>query len=109
MRRELLDVDRDGGRAAFLAERVAVAHMDGHLPAQVRQRERRLPVAAVGCAEQRKERLILIDRQGLSVAQRPALRGEVKTHDFDLTQERFGHSSLLWGLGLKEQFLTPLV
>src|ERR1051326_787691 len=83
---QLLDVDRDARAAALLAERVAVAHVDGDLAPQVRQLECGLPVAAVGRAEQREERLVLVDGEGLAVAERPTLRGEVEADDFDLTQ-----------------------
>src|ERR687887_268893 len=55
----------------------------------------RLTVAAEGCAQQREQRLILVDRQQLAVAQRPALRREVEAHDPDLRQERLRHPYLL--------------
>src|ERR1051326_2430674 len=105
---QLLDVDRDARAAALLAERVAVAHVDGDLAPQVRQVEGGLPVAAVGRAEQREERLVLVDGEGLAVAQRPALRGKVKADDLDLTQEWFGHGSLLTLRVLRESVVKML-
>ena len=44
----------------------------------------RLPVPAVGRAEQREQRLVLVDRQKLPVAERPALGREDEGHDPDL-------------------------
>ena len=86
---------REGVRllAARCAEREAAADVDRRPALQVRQGEVRLPVPAEGGAEQREQRLVLVDRQELPVAQRPALRGEHEAHDPDLRQERFGHSA----------------
>ena len=40
-----------------------------------------LAVAAEGGAQQREQRLVLVDRQELAVAQSPTLRGEVEGHE----------------------------
>ena len=83
---------RGGQRMAFLsaslAERTrgaprALAEMDRRARAQVGQGERGLPVAAVRRAQQREERLVLVDRQHLPVAERPSLRREVEGDDAD--------------------------
>src|SRR5436305_5639876 len=79
--------------AAALAERVAAAHVDGHAAAKIRQSEIDPAVAAIRRAEQRKQRLILIDGQKLPVAERPALRREGERHNANFRKEWFGHSS----------------
>ena len=55
--------------AAALAERVATADMDRRSAPKVGQREVHPAVAAERRAEQREQRLVLIDRQQLPVAQ----------------------------------------
>ena len=67
--------------SADFAQRVSAAHMEGHSSLKIRQGESGLPVPAVSRSEQGKQRLILIDRQQLPVAQRPALGGKVEAHD----------------------------
>src|ERR1043166_1734598 len=47
----------------------------------------RSPGAAIGGAEQREQRLILIDRQELTVALGPALGREVEREGLDLGEE----------------------
>src|SRR4051812_3575896 len=81
--------------AAELAERMTLTKVKGDAPLQVRQREVDAPVAAVGRPEQTKERLVLVDREQLAVAQGPALRGKPETHDSDFRQEWFSHRFLL--------------
>src|SRR6185295_1171446 len=66
----------------------ALTEMDRYPALQVRQRERRLPVAAVHRAEQREQRLVLRDRQELAVTERPALRRERPGEDADLAEVR---------------------
>src|SRR4051812_7085841 len=92
VRRHCLHADGDTLGAAGLAKRERLAKMDRHLPPQVWQGERGLPVASVGCTEQREQRLVLIDRQKLSVAQRPAFRWEIERDNLDFGKERLGHS-----------------
>jgi len=69
--RQLRNRQRNRLRAALLAQNMATADMNRRLPAQIRQREVGLPVAAEGGAEQREQRLILVDRKKLAVAHRP--------------------------------------
>src|SRR5919201_2184601 len=76
--------DRHGGRAGRFALCEPVPEVDRHLSSQVRDRERRLTVAPVHRPEEREERLVLVDRQGLAVGQRPPFRGEVEGHHPDL-------------------------
>ena len=93
VRRQLGDRQRVRLLAAALAERVAAADVDRRAAAQVGQREVDPAVAAEGRAEQREQRLVLVDRQQLPVAQRPALGREDEGHDPDFGQEWFGHVS----------------
>ena len=64
--------------AAFLAQRVTAADVDRRAAAQVGQREIDSSIAAKGRAQQREQRLVLIDGQELAVTQRPALRREIR-------------------------------
>ncbi len=85
VRRDLLHRQRDLLGAAGLGEDEAVALVDRDPAAQVGQREGRLPVAAVGRADQLEQRLVLGDRQQLALAEHPAGRGEVAGEHPDLT------------------------
>ena len=67
----------------------AVADVEWHAPLEIRQREVDPPVATVSGAQQRKERLVLIDGQQLSVAQRPAFRRKAEGEYPDLAKEWF--------------------
>jgi hypothetical protein len=62
----------------------AAARTDDGAATQIRQRERGLPIAAIGRTKQREQGLILIDRQQLAIGERPAGRRKVsrKGHDF---------------------------
>ena len=77
--------------ASLLAPDKALALMKRSISLEIWQREVGLAIPAVGRAQQREERLVLVDRQLLSVAERPALRGEVEAHDFDFAKEWFSH------------------
>src|SRR5215210_2949383 len=81
--------------AASFAERVPAADVNRCAPAQIRQREVHPPVSAEGRAEQREERLVLVDRKELTVAQGPALRSKDEAHDSDFRQKWFSHRFLL--------------
>jgi hypothetical protein len=70
-----------------IRETGALARLRRVPAAQVGEGEVRLAVAAVGRAEQREERGVLRDRQDLSVAEGPALRGEVVGNEADLTEK----------------------
>ena len=65
--------------------------MDRGAALSVREGEGGLTVAPKGRAEQREQRLILVNRQQLPVALRPSLRCEVEGHDADFAQKGFGH------------------
>src|SRR5688500_7511323 len=65
--------------------------MDRDPATAVRQGEVHPPVAAPVRAQQREQRLVLVDRQQLAVAQRPSLRREAEAHDSDLSEERLSH------------------
>ena len=75
----------------LLPEDKSLAYIGGNATAKVRQAESFLTVAAVGRAEERKERLVLTDRQRLTVAESPAFGREVETHDPDFGKEWFSH------------------
>src|SRR6266571_6519721 len=77
--------------AASLTQRVAAADMDRHPALQIRQREIDAAITAISSAQQRKQRLVLVDGQQLAVTQSPALRRKVKTKDLDFGQEWFSH------------------
>src|SRR4051794_38473998 len=94
MRRYFGDAQRMSLLATALTQRVAASDVDRQAALEVRQRKVRLPVAAEGRAEQREQRLVLIDRQELTVRQRPSLRREDEAHNPDLGQERLGHRDL---------------
>lgn len=68
MRRYLGVGQRMGLFAAPFAERVAGTHMNGRPRPEIGQREVHTAVAPEGCTQQRKQRLILIDRQELAIA-----------------------------------------
>src|SRR5215211_5450047 len=70
-----------------------VTDVDRRRALEVRQGEGHPPVAAERRAQQREQRLVLINRQELPVAESPPLRRKTETHNSDLGQERFGHSA----------------
>src|SRR4051794_29653620 len=81
--------------ASYLAECVAATHVDWRPALEVRQGEVHPSVAAERRAQQREQRLVLIDGQQLPVAKSPPLRRKGEAHDADLGQERFSHRRLL--------------
>ena len=78
-------------RSGQLAEDMAVADMHRHASLQIGQREVGLAVAAIGRAQQREQRLVLVDRHQLTVAERPTLGRKIEGHDLDLGEKRLGH------------------
>ena len=84
-----------GKRVKFLAARLAqgktLTLMDRRPAAQVRQREGGLPVTAVSGAEKGEQRLVLVDRQKLPVAERPTLGREIPRNNFDFTHKWCAH------------------
>src|SRR3954471_863392 len=83
---------RDLFRAAGLGEYESAALMKRDAPAQVRQGERRLSVSAVGSADQLEQRLVLRDRQELTLAEHPAGRGEVPGEHANLANVWLSHA-----------------
>src|ERR1051326_9141422 len=77
--------------AALLAQSETVASVVGNASLEIGQREVGLPVAAICGAKQGKQGLVLVDRQQLAVAQRPALGGEIKAYNLDFRQKRGRH------------------
>src|SRR5690606_3763076 len=71
VRRNLLNRERDLLRASGLREDESAPLLNRKPPAQVGQREGGLPVASVGGADQLEQRLVLRDRQQLTLAQHP--------------------------------------
>src|SRR5208337_3328033 len=63
--------------------------LDRRTPAQVRQGKRRLAVAAVGGAQNVKQRLVLGDGKQLTVAEGPTVRREIAPKKEHFTQVRF--------------------
>jgi hypothetical protein len=61
--------------------------MDRRSALEVRQRKISLPVTAIGCSQDRKQRLILVDGQQLTIAKRPTPGGEVPRYHFDFTDK----------------------
>src|SRR5260370_30873383 len=87
-------------RATNLAEIVeresrALSGVHRRTSLHVRQREVALAVAAIGGAEQRKQRRVLRDRHKLPVAERPAFGREVERENADLRHKRI-HMVLSW-------------
>src|SRR5438552_11176080 len=92
MRRNLVNRQRMCLFATGLAEDDSTADVDWHLGLQIRQAKGDPAVAAVGRAQQREERLVLVDGQELPVALRPAFRGEIEADYFDFAEEWSGHA-----------------
>ena len=85
VRRYLGNRERVGLLTAALTQGMPAADMDGRASAQVGQPEIHPSIAAIGGAQQRKERLILVDRQELPISQRPAFRCKNEGEEPDLT------------------------
>ncbi len=77
----------DGGRfcPAELSQSESLTEVDGDARLKIGQGEVDPAVAPVGRAQDRKQRLILIDWQQLAVAESPALRREIERADLDFT------------------------
>jgi hypothetical protein len=68
---------------------MAVAKMDWDATTQVGQGKVDPSIAAIGGSKQREQRLVLVDGQQLTIAQRPAFGREIEADDLDLGQEGF--------------------
>src|ERR1700733_14525978 len=69
--------------APVLTQRQATAHVGWRASLQIGEAESGPPVAAIGRTQPREQRLILSDRQQLSVALGPSLWRKSKGHDLD--------------------------
>jgi len=87
VRRQLGEIHGVCSLAGHLPEGDAVPDMDRHPALQVGEPERHPAVATVGGPEDREQRLVLVDRQQLAVAEGPTLRWEVPADDLDLSDE----------------------
>src|SRR6185436_5560208 len=74
-------------RTRGLTLRVTASNMDRNASSEIRKRECRLAIAAVHRSQQREKCLVRIDRQELTIAKRPALRGKIPTDDLDLSKK----------------------
>ena len=94
VRGHLARSERDGLGAALVPHRdirqpLPLADADRRTTAKVRQAEGGLSVATVSRPEQGEKGLVLVDWQEAAVADRPALRSEVKAEDAELSDEWF--------------------
>lgn len=80
-----------GGLAAGLSQVNPVSDMEWNATLEIRQREVCPPVSTVSGAQDRKERLILIDGQQGAIAHRPALGRESERENFYFTKKWFRH------------------
>src|SRR6266496_2523265 len=81
--------------ATFLAQRVPATDMNRHPATKIGQGEIHAPITAERGTEQTEQRLVLVNRQKLSIAKRPTLGRKNKAHDSDFRKKWFGHSRLL--------------
>src|SRR5215469_3109869 len=72
-----------------------VPPMHRNLPLQVRQREGRRAVAAIGCTKDREQGSVLLYREQLAVAHCPAVRREVKPEAANFPDKGRRHGGLL--------------
>src|SRR2546421_12181675 len=95
VRRQLRNRKRVRLFATFLAERMTITDVNWRHSLQVWQPKIHAPVTPKRRAQQTKQRLVLINRQELTVTQRPALRRETETEDSDFREKWFCHDFLL--------------
>jgi hypothetical protein len=65
--------------------------MHGHTSLQIWQGEIRRAIAAVRRAQQREQRLVLVYRKELAIAQRPTPWRKTKGKQPDFREKRLGH------------------
>src|SRR6476646_943098 len=87
MRRHFRNIERMRGFAAALPQNNAVTHMHGHAALEIGKREGSAPVSAVGGAQDRKQSLVLVDRQQLPIAEGPAFGWKIPADDFYFAQK----------------------
>jgi hypothetical protein len=90
--RHRLRVHSYSSRARSLTLGETTSHMDWHTSLEIRKRESCLAIAAVHRPKQREKGLVLVDRQELTVAERPALRGKIPTDDLNLSEKWGSHT-----------------
>src|SRR6185503_1952713 len=104
MQRYLLKRQRYRLHARFFSELVGNAialirsRMHRNTPLQVGQREGFLAVTAVGCADQREERVVFRNRDERAVAEGPTIRREAAAEHADFTDKGFTHNFSSWRL-----------
>src|ERR1044071_8018029 len=88
---QLGDAQRVRLLASPLSQSVSAADVNRRATPQVRKREVHPTIAVKGRTQQREQRLVLVDGQQLSVAQRPTPGCKLETHKPDFTQEWLRH------------------
>src|SRR5581483_4040346 len=101
--RNLADRKRHRLHSAGLRQSEAVTEVDWHPSAQVWQCERRLPVAAVGRADQIEQCFVFGNRKQLAVAKHPAGGCEIPRKHAD-----FADIGLCHGNGLRQVWLGKM-
>jgi hypothetical protein len=89
----------DTWRSSLLAESIdgetcAASCVEGQAALQIRQVEGCSSVASVGCSQQREQRIVRRDSQGLPIAQCPALRRKAETDHPDLSEVLITHLNI---------------
>jgi hypothetical protein len=77
-----------------LAQDNAIANVHRRAASEVGQGKVNPAIASVRRSQEREKRLVLIDRQQLSVAQRPAFRGEDEREHPNFSEKWFSHMFL---------------
>jgi hypothetical protein len=78
-----------------------LSEMDQSAAPEVRQREGRDPIPAIGCAEHCEERLVLDDWNQSAVAKSPAAGREIAREYLDFANVWFSHGMVLRAVGAK--------
>src|SRR5438552_2568796 len=94
MRRYLLHGECHLFHTAVLRQYEAVALVDRDPVSQVRKRERALPIASVGGANQVEQRVVLGNREQLAFAKHPTGRSKIATEHSNLADVRLCHKGL---------------
>src|SRR6266516_3838918 len=92
---DLIYGQRDLFCAARLCENKAIALMNRKPTLKVRKPKSRLPVAAIGRADQLEQRFVLANREELPLAKHPSRWGEVAGKHTDFSNVRWCHCALL--------------
>src|SRR6202035_46038 len=95
VRRNLRYRQSDGFRTACLGERETVTEVNRNATPKIRQREGRLPVAAVGGADEVEQCLVFGNGKQLPFAEHPSRGGEVAGEHPDLSNVWLCHVFVL--------------